>query len=199
MHVMMMGQEYFVENNAESVRQLLNQIRTTVAESGLLFSHLVVDGMEIFTDLEQYLYENLKNIERVYVHLVTPADYLLNILHTGQEYIQNAIPQLQPLVDEFYAVPDSTSWRKLGDLTEGMQWFQQTSLFMRGLKTLPEWGVDLQSALQFDAILSQLADAVNQEDAVLIGDIIQYEIIPRFETLSQLLANIPIDGVENKC
>ncbi|MBO8164287.1 MAG: hypothetical protein H0Z34_11300 [Brevibacillus sp.] len=199
MHVTIKDQEYFFDNNLQAVQQIVEQINTTILNTGLLLSHVVVDGVEVFGDPEQYIRDNLGKIERIHVQLVTPTQFLLDVLHTGQEYLAGAIPQLSPLIDEFYAIPTSDSWHKLSQLAEGIQWFQQTESFIRETKSLPEWTNSLRDAVQFKPILSQLEEAVTQADATMIGDIIQYEILPRFENLSQLLREILTDGVEPSC
>ncbi|UFJ40055.1 hypothetical protein LOK74_18755 [Brevibacillus humidisoli] len=199
MRVLIKEKEYFFENNVQAVEQMIELINTSISTSGLLFSHVIVDGVEIFADPARYISENLNNIELVKVHLVTPTEYLYDLLRTGKEYIGGAIVQLPLLVDEFYNVPTSDSWIKLSQLTEGIQWFQQTALFIQEVRSLPKWAAGIQDVFQFASILSQLEEAVNQEDSTMIGDIIQYEILPRFEDISRILVEIDENEVENGC
>lgn len=190
MHLVIQEKEYIIENDANAARAVVDQIQATVAQTGLLYSHMVVDGTEVYDDPEQYIEENLETLEKIQVVLVSAEQYLQDIFQTALDYVTRALPQLSALVDEFYRVPREGTWHALGQLVEGLQWFQQTESFIARTASIPEWAQVGKDLFAFSAVLTQLDEAVAQEDATMIGDIIQYEVMPRFETMANVLPSV---------
>ncbi|WP_126428733.1 hypothetical protein [Brevibacillus marinus] len=196
MHVNINGQEFFFENTTQSIQQLSEQINATLSQTGLLYSHMVVNGVAVYDDPEAYIKENLKTLERIQVILVSSEQLLRDVLQTALDYVKRALPQLSRLVDEFYHVPAEDTWNALGQLVEGLQWFQQTETFIAGMGSSPEWANEVKELFRFSDVLTQLEEAVAQEDATMIADIIQYEVMQRFETMEKVLPDVVANEVD---
>lgn len=196
MHVNINGQEFFFENTTQSIQQLSEQINATLSQTGLLYSHMVVNGIPVYDDPEQYITENLETLEEIQVVLVSSDQFLQDIFQTALDYVTRALPQLSRLVDEFYHVPAEDTWNALGQLVEGLQWFQQTETFIAGMGSSPEWANEVKELFRFSDVLTQLEEAVAQEDATMIADIIQYEVMQRFETMEKVLPDVVANEVD---
>lgn len=190
MRFVIQNQEYFFENKEQAVAQIQQLIEQTLSESQMLFSHMTVNGTEVYQDPFPFLKENLDAIDHVVVHLVTAEEYLEDVCRSAYEYASRAIPQVSSLSDEFYTSPDETSWNKLSQLAEALQWFQQMESFLGGKHAYPQWIDRVRENLSFSEVLRQLDEAVQAQDLTLIGDILQYEVVPRFERLERAVADL---------
>lgn len=151
---------------------------------GVYFSHLIVDGEEVYEGYENYLEKNMKSIETVEIIAKTVQQFVNDLLLSAEEYIERAKPELQSLAEQFSHEPSQQSWKQLADLFGGIQWLSQMNDVLHELEKQPS-NIEIYKEI-FEAMkeeLGQLEEAMNNEDFGLISDIINYEVIPHFEQL----------------
>ncbi|ATF15927.1 hypothetical protein HP398_18835 [Brevibacillus sp. HB1.4B] len=201
MRLSIIDEEYIFENTSSAMMQLLEVISAKINENDLLVSHLTVNGVEVFSDFESYLNENLSDVETVVVYTTNSSKLVNEIMLSTEEYVNRAIPQVKSLSEQFYQGATNDSWLAFGEMLEGLQWFQQTSLFIQNQAFQPELLNFAAETLDFTDELRSLEEAVEQQDVVLIGDIILYEILPQFEEISakigEINSNEVLDNVIN--
>ncbi|MDC0761731.1 hypothetical protein POF51_13575 [Brevibacillus sp. AG] len=201
MRLSIIDEEYIFENTSSAMMQLLEVISAKTNENDLLVSHLTVNGVEVFSDFESYLNENLSDVETVVVYTTNSSKLVNEIMLSTEEYVNRAIPQVKSLSEQFYQGATNDSWLAFGEMLEGLQWFQQTSLFIQNQAFQPELLNFAAETLDFTDELRSLEEAVEQQDVVLIGDIILYEILPQFEEISakigEINSNEVLDNVIN--
>ncbi|WP_409176039.1 hypothetical protein [Brevibacillus fortis] len=201
MRLSILDEEYIFENTSSAMMQLLQVISAKIKDNDLLVSHLTVNGVEVFSDFESYLNENLSDVETVVVYTTNSSKLVNEIMLSTEEYVNRAIPQVKSLSEQFYQGATTDTWLAFGEMLEGLQWFQQTSLFIQNQALQPELLNFAAEALDFTDELRSLEEAVEQQDVVLIGDIILYEILPKFEGISanigEINSNEVLDNVVN--
>lgn len=201
MRLSIIDEEYIFENTSSAMMQLLEVINAKTNENDLLVTHLTVNGVEVFSDFESYLNENLSDVETVVVYTTNSSKLVNEIMLSTEEYVNRAIPQVKSLSEQFYQGATNDSWLAFGEMLEGLQWFQQTSLFIQNQAFQPELLNFAAETLDFTDELRSLGEAVEQQDVVLIGDIILYEILPQFEEISakigEINSNEVLDNVIN--
>lgn len=111
-------------------------------------------------------------------------------LGSTYDYIKSGIEELNILADEFYQVPDEKTWIKLTNLFEGIQWIIKTLAQIDAIKNLDEiindygiWNQYVQSVTELNQIIPEIEKAMIDQDKILIGDILLYEIKPVFEKM----------------
>jgi hypothetical protein len=102
-------------------------------------------------------------------------------------YLLRAIPAVETLAGEFYQGPSQESWLRLNELAEGLQWLLQTDWIMR---ESGRWPSSTQDDQRMSDALRELEQAVEAEDAVLVGDLIAYEILPFFREMSSKVSQL---------
>lgn len=182
MYVQLLEKEFSVDNNEQGIQQLIDTINETLVEKNVYFSHMVVDGEEVFDDPAEYIFNNIEKVQQIYIKVKTIKQFVNNVMVSLNTYTERAIPEIQRLVDQFYQNPSSESWATLEQLLEGIEWIYQTIKNIdRANKTQYKWGEYLKVAATFEVELPNLMDAIENKDTILIADIIQYEILPQFQ------------------
>lgn len=115
-------------------------------------------------------------------------------LGSTYDYIKNAIEELNVLADEFYQMPDEKTWIKLTSLFEGIQWIIKTLAQIDSVKNLEKiindykiWNEYVQSVTELNQIIPEIEKAMIDQDKILIGDILLYEVKPVFEKMLERL------------
>ncbi|MBY0223495.1 MULTISPECIES: hypothetical protein [Sporosarcina] len=168
-----------------TAENIIEQINNLLAKDYYL-SHFIADGAEVYEDHENYLNEHAEKIEKLEIIAKTVKEFVNDLLLSAEEYTQRAIPELAPLAEAFYDNPQPETWTTLDQLLGGLQWINEMLMTIGKSMAVPSnWQgyITISNKLQED-ILS-LAEAIENEDNVLIGDIIQYELLPNFEGLEK--------------
>jgi hypothetical protein len=175
-----------------SVEEIIEKINELLADQ-YYFSHLIVDGEEIYEDPESYLLNSLESISTIEVAVKTIQEFVNEVLIMAKDYLTNAIPEMTSLADGFYQNPTSENWVDFSAMLEGMQWLNKTINVIDKAKERPaNWNECIKLAAQFEMELKNLEQAVENSDNVLIADIIQYELLPVYEALLEEI-NTTID------
>lgn len=182
------------ENKEADVEKIIESINQRLSENELDLSHLVIDGNYIDGGFYQYLADNILAIKEVVVVVKTPESIVNETLDSAYNYIANAVLMIKPLTEAFYQAPKQDSWNSLANLFEGIQWIMETVNRIDNIENLKNivinyqiWNEYVQTIKGLSAVIIELEDAMVNQDQVLIGDLLQYEILAIFETSEQKL------------
>ncbi|TQR32569.1 hypothetical protein [Brevibacillus brevis] len=189
MKILLREQELMIDiSNIENASNILSVIDAFVTKNNLVFCGLKINGEEIYDHFENVIMNNLDSINTIEPIVVTEEQLHKETLGSIHDYTVQALAILPNLVKEFYAgSPAEETWLQLGQLIEGLKWIQTAS----------EYIVTINNDLSFVGELENLDQAIRQVDTVMIGDIIEYELIPRFEVIQTTLeGNARNEGVK---
>lgn len=184
MNIRLLEEDYSFENSKQGLEQLINMINEKLTEKDVFFSHMIIDGEEVYDEPTEYILSNIENIKNIDVKTKTINEFVADLIVSLNDYTGRAIPEIQNLVDQFYQKPSSESWSMLEQLLEGIEWIYQTIKNIdKTSKSQYRWDEYIKVAATFEAELPNLMDALENKDAVLVADIVQYEILPQFEII----------------
>lgn len=167
-----------IEEIIENINELLQDTH--------YFSHIVVDGEEILEDPEQFLASSINEINTIEVIAIEAKEFINGLLLSGEEYVIRAVPHIKELADQFYNNPTEEDWTTLGELFEGIQWLTTMIETINDSIICPtNWNTVTASSTELRDELESLEEALENTDTVLIGDMLQYEVLPVFETFSE--------------
>ncbi len=191
MQIKVADQLFQLKKDSSLSTQCFEYIDLYMKESELLFSHLIVDGVEVYENYEKYLDEHSNDIHDIEACMSTVDELNSNILKSSHEYVRNAISALNPLAEQFTGSPSSEAWKQYVQLLEGIDWLTKM------MDTAGSSGGLINEKPNFDKIAQQLQEqlkslegAMNNQDNGLIADIIRYEIFDIFEDLLALLTSL---------
>jgi hypothetical protein len=176
----------FYENNVENIEILIQKINEDLEKNKLYFSHLMINGKEVYSDFEERIMEQINTIEKIELVTKTIDEFINDLTVSLNQYSNRAIPIIKQLTERFYQSPTEEAWGLLQDLLEGLNWVYSTIKSM-GNTELNEYKENLlYVANHFEVELPNLLDAIENHDYILIGDIISYEILPQFESIESI-------------
>lgn len=182
-------------NNLLSVEIIIKKINEHLEEEHYL-SHLIVDGKEVYEELELYLTDHITQIKEIKVITKTVSEFINDLLLTAEEYLDRAVQEIPLLSNEYYQNPTSVSWNKFAQMLEGIQWLNQTIHSINQTKEQPNNWIDyLNLSGELQSVLMDLENTIENNDSILIADMIQYELLPIFERLKTVIkATIDTEG-----
>lgn len=154
--------------------------------SHFYFSHLIADGVEVTEAPEDYLLSNLSTVEELEVIAIEAKVFVNDLLLSSEEYAERAIPHITDLSDAFYHNPSKEDWLSLNELLEGIQWLtSMITTIDQSIARPQNWDEVVEAVAELQEELRTLEEALENMDTVLVADIVQYEILPVFETIAK--------------
>jgi hypothetical protein len=176
-------------NTMESVQRMVKDIENHLRETGTIWVEMRIDDQIIY-DIDEcleYIQDHLASIQYLELIAGTEREIQDDRLLDANAYLLRAIPAVETLAGEFYQGPSQESWLRLNELAEGLQWLLQTDWIMR---ESGRWPSSTQDDQRMSDALRELEQAVEAEDAVLVGDLIAYEILPFFREMSSKVSQL---------
>lgn len=202
MNIYIQNKEMWFENNAEILEQLFNSINEHLNDDDLQFSHLIIDGEEIYDNFDSYIIKNIESIKKIQVITMSIDEMVNETIMSTEQYAKNAIPIINELTEEFYQKPNEKTWLKLTDLFEGIQWIIQSLTQIKLIESSKDivsdyeiWNEYVQEVSKLNNIIPELNNAILNKDNILIGDMLLYEIVPVFETMTEKLGLLLSEAV----
>lgn len=194
MKLFILKETFELDNKMESVEKIFDYIKQVLDETEYNFSYMIVDGEEVHDEFEIYLGDNIKFIEEVKIVMLTLREMIRENLITIDEYIGRSIPIIKSLSDKFYKEPSVDDWKQIGELFEGMGFIFHTLESIDSMDNLNEivsnyevWNEYVKEVKSLDEVIKELHSAIENNDTVLIGDMLSYEIVPVFEKMKEKL------------
>lgn len=200
-HILYKVLEY--ENNKDILDDIFNEINNIISNENLVFSHLIIDGIDIYEDHYDYFMDNIKFIEEVKVVAKTVKEILEEIILSTIDYIERAMPEIEILADEFYKEPSKESWHKLTELIGGIKWIIDSFAIIDNTLELKdivdsyeEWNLYAKYIYELGELMGEFEEILENNDLVSIADILSYEIVPLFKGMQEKLEKLVLEEVD---
>lgn len=169
-----------------AITTIFEKVSNLIKEEDTIFSHLVIDDVDIYENHEEYIKSKINEIMRIEIITRTTKEMIWETMESIHEYLQRAIPSLNELVNKSYENFSEEVWNGIEQLTEGMQWMLQFKTYTERMNKQPvNWKAFAKSFEACEQQFAQLLEAVEAGDTVLISDILAYEITPSYEALKE--------------
>jgi hypothetical protein len=176
-------------NEISSIDSFLDQVEEILKENQVYIDHMEIDGVIIYQDFQEYLFEHIRGIKQINIKVQTMKQLLDESMITMQFYLEGALPEVKSLADEFYQGATKDSWDKLNQLLEGLMWICQTLETILSKQVYQDKFVYLEVSSALHEELSNLEGALTDTDMVLTADILKHEIISIFDNLLLAVTN----------
>lgn len=188
----------FVDEMPESI---LVTIEDELECSGRIYSHLIVDGVEVYQELHDY-FENdfTRDIEEIVVVAQTTDELFQAVLNSSLEYLERVIPHIEGLSREFYRGGGQASWSKFSELIDGLQWILSSYSVLSSKRHTSVvlasdiWDSHAKNIRRLQEIIDELLEAIENDDRVLLADLLTYELLPVFTEMVALLGETVVGG-----
>ena len=185
------------DNDKNQIDNIFMEIDGITEKSSKTLSHMVIDGNEIVGDYYDYFLNNIKNINKIEVILLTYKELIEEILLSTLNYLKRTPQIIEGLANTFYKNPTKESWNDLNDLLEALSWIMNTFASIdqdHRLKDIilsyENWNLYAKEVLSLKEILANLEEALANNDYVSIADILSYEIESVFKEMEDKLSSL---------
>lgn len=183
------SERFNIENNEVSITTIIEKINDSIKDNDVVFSHLIVDDVEVYENHEDYLKEHIGGTINVEIVTRRTKEMIWETMTSINSYLERAVPALKTLVDESYEKFTEKTWKGINQLAEGMQWILQFTSFTKNAPYQPSNWNEVEASVRLcEESFAQLIGAVEEQDTVLISDILSYEVMPAYESLQKHLA-----------
>lgn len=189
MRLKIRDQHFEYANTVEGIRHLVADIEGFLKSTDTMWDEMIINGHSIFDPDQfiEYVQDHLDAIDGMELKVATKKEIEDSSILLIDEYLDRAIPELIPLSKEFYQEQTSETWTRFSQLTEGLQWLIQAQYH---LHQAGRWDQTLLESTDLKHILTDLEQAIQTGDTVLIGDLITYEMKPMYEKMKRLVSEI---------
>ncbi len=84
-------------NSEDIIDEIFNKIDSIINSTNLVFSHLIIDGIDVYDNYYNYFLDNIKNIEEVRGVTKTIKEISQDIILSTIDYIDRAVPEIEIL------------------------------------------------------------------------------------------------------
>jgi hypothetical protein len=184
MEVKILEQTWILANDQQAVDQLFRQMDELLQAKGYHLNHLVVDGVEVYEEIETYIQDRAADVKLIHIEVGTIQQFADQMLVSADTYLTRAMPGVAKLIDIFYQGNGDAAWEKFDQLLEALEWMLRTVHSFHDVRiTYTNKQVYLLYEQQLREKVKILLDAVERSDMTLIGDLLNYEIQPELQLL----------------
>lgn len=178
-----------LERDASALNAIFEKVSELIEQKDTIFSHLVIDGVDVYEGHEAYINERVSEIMNIEIITKSTKEMIWETMVSVHEYLERAVPALTELIDGSYENFAEKTWEGINQLSEGMQWMLQFKAFTQAAPEQPTNWEDVEKSFEScEERFAQLLAAVEAKDTVLISDILAYEITPAYEGLTENVA-----------
>lgn len=193
------------KNKESEIPKIFDYINQIINEKNIFLKSMEIDGIEIYDNFYEYFLDKMESINIIEIKIQTLNQLIDDVIYDSGEYIVKAIPLIERLSVSFKKNPTEKSWQELGNLFSGIEWILETYRNIDQYKNLSElvsnyyiWNEYVVELEKLKQSLPDFFEAINNKDTILIGDILEYEINPLFESISEKLDKLAKKDVNNQ-
>lgn len=188
MQIILYDQTYSCKNEMAEVEKIFQILSQMLIENGQRIASLEIDGVEVFTNYDLYINDHLESIQIIFIKVITDQELLEDSLLSVKGYLERAVPEIDKLVDQFYHEVTAETWKVFAQLLEGLQYVMGS---LGAVSQHEDWFHNIRQFALFKAkftdTIVMLQNAAESQDRIWLCDVLLYEIIPVFKSLSLVI------------
>ena len=155
-----------------------------------------LDDQEFPSDDREALQKKPSDIDSLEVELANLKDLVATNLANALDYLKKLIPGFEQAADLFRAGSEQEANKYYLQILDGIDWFSQVvSVIMspdEGETELPDTDDESLEVRQkkLTDLMSQMLEANENQDWVLLADILEYEMVPFYKDWEKILSKL---------
>ena len=163
---------------------------------GSYIRRIWLDDQEFPSDDREALQKKPSDIDSLEVELANLKDLVATNLANALDYLKKLIPGCEQAADLFRAGNEQEANKYYLQILDGIEWFSQVvSVIMspdEGETELPDTDDESLEVRQkkLTDLMSQMLEANENQDWVLLADILEYEMVPFYKDWEKILSKL---------
>jgi hypothetical protein len=173
----------------ETLKEVLDAI--VKSHQGTYIRRVWLDGQEVSSSAQDTLMSLTSSIDLLALELADLKDLVANNLDNAKEYLEKLIPGFQKAADLFRMGNEQEAHKFYLQILDGIDWFSQVAQTIVNSRENELEGQDLKDRQgKLTDFMTQMLEANENQDWVLLADLLEYEMIPLYEDWREALSRI---------
>lgn len=173
----------------ETLEEVMNAIVKSRQNSYI--RRIWLDGQEVSSDSQDTLKTSTKSVELLELELAELQDLLANNLTNAKDYLVKLIPGFQKAADLFRMGNEQEANQYYLQVLDGIEWFSQVVIIIVSTQKNKSEEKSLEERQKkLTDLMSQMLEANQNQDWVLMADLMEYEMIPFYKDWKEVLSRI---------
>ena len=173
--------------------ETLEEVMNTIVKSrqNSYIRRIWLDGQEVPSDSQDTLKTSTKSVELLELELAELQDLLANNLTNAKDYLVKLIPGFQKAADLFRMGNEQEANQYYLQVLDGIEWFSQVVIIIVSTQKNKSEEKSLEERQKkLTDLMSQMLEANQNQDWVLMADLMEYEMIPFYKDWKEVLSRI---------
>ena len=173
----------------ETLEEVMNAIVKSRQNSYI--RRIWLDGQEVSSDSQDTLKTLTTSVELLELELAELQDLLANNLTNAKDYLVRLIPGFQKAADLFRMGNEQEANQYYLQVLDGIEWFSQVVIIIVSTQKNKSEEKSLEERQKkLTDLMSQMLEANQNQDWVLMADLMEYEMIPFYKDWKEVLSRI---------
>ena len=173
----------------ETLEEVMNAIVKSRQNSYI--RRIWLDGQEVSSDSQDTLKTLTTSVELLELELAELQDLLANNLTNAKDYLVKLIPGFQKAADLFRMGNEQEANQYYLQVLDGIEWFSQVVIIIVSTQKNKSEEKSLEERQKkLTDLMSQMLEANQNQDWVLMADLMEYEMIPFYKDWETVLSRI---------
>ena len=173
----------------ETLEEVMNAIVKSRQNSYI--RRIWLDGQEVSSDSQDTLKTSTTSVELLELELAELQDLLANNLTNAKDYLVKLIPGFQKAADLFRMGNEQEANQYYLQVLDGIEWFSQVVIIIVSTQKNKSEEKSLEERQKkLTDLMSQMLEANQNQDWVLMADLMEYEMIPFYKDWKEVLSRI---------
>ena len=173
----------------ETMEEVMNAIVKSRQNSYI--RRVWLDGQEVSSDSQDILKTSPTSVGLLELELAKLQDLLANNLTNAKDYLVRLIPGFQKAADLFRMGNEQEANQYYLQVLDGIEWFSQVVIIIVStLENKSEEKSLEERQKKLTDLMSQMLEANQNQDWVLMADLMEYEMIPFYKDWEAVLSRI---------
>ena len=173
----------------ETMEEVMNAIVKSRQNSYI--RRVWLDGQEVSSDSQDTLKTSPTSVGLLELELAELQDLLANNLTNAKDYLVRLIPGFQKAADLFRMGNEQEANQYYLQVLDGIEWFSQVVIIIVSTQENKSEEKSLEERQKkLTDLMSQMLEANQNQDWVLMADLMEYEMIPFYKDWEAVLSRI---------
>ena len=173
----------------ETMEEVMNAIVKSRQNSYI--RRVWLDGQEVSSDSQDILKISPTSVGLLELELAELQDLLANNLTNAKDYLVRLIPGFQKAADLFRMGNEQEANQYYLQVLDGIEWFSQVVIIIVSTQENKSEEKSLEERQKkLTDLMSQMLEANQNQDWVLMADLMEYEMIPFYKDWEVVLSRI---------
>ncbi|RCX19073.1 hypothetical protein DFP94_10589 [Fontibacillus phaseoli] len=170
-----------IDNSIQSVNNWWMEVTSKIYKQDRFIYCVEINGQVFYNEYERVILDNFQTIESINIRTKTKQESITETLSNINEYLAGFLPASSKVADYFYGELSDNEWNQFSSFVSGLQWIIDAIRFLETLNVNSDMDLLVSNRTEIERIIAEMDQSLQKREYVMVGDLIQYELVPVLE------------------